>query len=223
MSRPEPIAALKKALSALDFAEDNAERDRLKAELAHCATRSEEVRVEADRLAADIQGFRGPEPDAIAAAILGGAKLAEATRASESLDDLRAQRTALMAAMESLRAHADDLRTQLADVEHGARLKVAKACEPYVEALAARQRQAAETIVEVDAALQAIGGSTRCFVEGDRASKLARNGVLGNDSILGWPAELTVPPELVNALEGAAERCDALGPIPATFATKYLT
>lgn len=221
-AKPKP-ATLADAIAAVDFGPGNAELERLRAEAASVAARDHETREEISRLANAVRDYQGPKPDAVAAAILAGKSLTEATQGTASREQLEAQRDALAAALEPLRKRADALRAEIAELENEERNRAFEALAPYVAELAMRQKRAAEEIVETYAALAAIGDATgRSYIAQMRASEAAVKGVLGGDNLLGWVRELPVPEDVKAALAALASKSAAVRQAPETIPTRFL-
>lgn len=216
-------ATLADAIAALDFSAGNAELEKLRAELAHVTAKEGETRTEALRLADEARNYTGPQSDAVAAAILAGKSLSEATKGSTSREELEVQRDALRSALEPLRQRIDDLRKEIAEAEQRERAKVLEALGEYVEGLAQRQTQAAQDLVETYAAMTAIADATgQPYIPGLSASKLAVKGVLGGDHLLGWRTSLPVPAEVREALDMLASKSSAVRSSPGEISTRYL-
>lgn len=222
-TKPNAPATLTSAIAAIDFAPGNAELDRLRAEAANVAAKDDETRQEIQRLANAAKDYRGPESDAVAAAILAGKSLAEATKGSTSREELQTQREALQSALGPLRQRAEDLRREIAEVEGRERNKAFDALAEHVADLTMRQKRAAMEIVETYAALTAIADATgQGFMPELSASKTAVKGLLGNDRILGWQMDLPVPPDVREALAVLAEKSGAVRTAPVAISTRYL-
>jgi hypothetical protein len=214
---------LTSAIEAIDFTSGNAELDRLREEVRNVAAKDDETRQEIQRLANAARDYRGPESDVVAAAILAGRPLAEATKGSTSREQLEAQRDALQSALEPLRLRADALRKEIAEVEGRERAKAYDALAEHVADLALRQKRAAIELVETHAALSAIADATgRSFMPELRTSTAAVKGVLGNDCLLGWQINLPVPPDVREALAMLAEKSGAVQVAPVAISTRFL-
>lgn len=218
--RSGPLADFEKALSTIDFEPDNAEIRRLKGEIAAVRAKAQEVEAEARRLADEIRDWRGPEPDAVAAALMAGRSLTDASGASSTREELVARRDALFASLSPLGAMADDLQRQVVEIEARQRGQVVEAARAYITHLATVQRQAAEAITAADAGIQALERTLQCYLPEEQPSRRAREGVTGGDSLLGWRDNLPVPEDLVRALRPLVDRCEAIGWIPDTIATR---
>ena len=216
-------AALASVIAALDFTAGNAELERLRAEARNVAAKDDETRQEIQRLANAARHYQGPESDAVAAAILAGKSLSDATKGSTSREQLEAQRDALSAALGPLRRRVEDLRAKIAEVEGQERTKAFAALAEHVAVLALRQKRAALEIVETHAALTAIADATgRGFMPELGASKAAVKGVLGGDNLLGWQTEIPVPPDVREALAMLTEKSGAVQVAPVAISTRYL-
>ncbi len=214
---------LTSAIEAIDFEPGNAELARLREEVRNVAAKDDETRQEIQRLANAARDYRGPESDVVAAAILAGRPLAEATKGSTSREQLEAQRDALQSALEPLRLRADVLRKEIAEIEGRERAKAFDALAEHVADLALRQKRAALEIVETHAALSAIADATgRSFMPELRTSTAAVKGVLGNDCLLGWQINLPVPPDVREALAMLAEKSGAVQVAPVAISTRFL-
>jgi chromosome segregation ATPase len=217
MSAPDPLQALQAALARLDHTESNAALVAVRAELAAVENRIAETQAEANRLAGEIRDYKGPEPSAVAHRILAGAELADAVFASPPLAELQERREALLAALPTLRATADQLRIDVAQAEGDALRPIGKALKPYVDTLRDRQQAAAETILEADAELHAIARGLRVHVDHLRASERATEGLTGADSLLGWRDAFPVPQSLLSALQPLADANEAVRGIPTSI------
>jgi prefoldin subunit 5 len=222
-TKPKAPTSLASAVEAIDFEPGNAELARLREEVRNVAAKDDETRQEIQRLANAARDYRGPESDVVAAAILAGRPLAEATKGSTSREQLEAQRDALQSALEPLRLRADALRKEIAEVEGRERAKAYDALAEHVADLALRQKRAAIELVETHAALSAIADATgRSFMPELRTSTAAVKGVLGNDCLLGWQINLPVPPDVREALAMLAEKSGAVQVAPVAIPTRFL-
>lgn len=209
-TKTAPLAALEKAIAALDFSADNAEIARLKGEVSAITAKHESVRAEVSRLANEIRDYAGPEPDAVAAAILSGASMIDSATAGTSKETLAARRDALAGSLDPLMRKVDDLRRQIAEAEGRVRLRIFEAAKPFLADLGRQQREAAETILKADAAIKAIDGLCRCFAEQAGPSRKAVEGITGADTLLGWRDRVSVPEEVLAAFAPVSQRCEAL-------------
>ena len=209
---------------ALDFRGTNLELAGLRGELAEVNAKIDEVRAEVDRLAREIHEARGaPVPDAVAAAIMGGATLAEAASTAETAEAMTAQRIALAGALNGLEARAGRLRQAMAEVEGRQRAALAHAIDHYRAALVERQRKAAKEIASAHAGLEAIASVTGIgWIDGLSTSKRATAALMGVGAILGPLDAIAVPAELVGALKAASDAGEAIHAPPATVSTRYL-
>lgn len=205
------------ALAKIDHEPGNAAVREIRAQIAHAEGKIAAVREEANRLSQQIAAYRGPDANAVAAAVLAGAELDDATFASESRRDLAERREALTSSLKPISAHIDELRHALFVAEGRARQPMVDAAKAYAEHLRERQRNAAEELVEIDAALVAIGSGLQCHVEGAEASRQAREGVTGDRSILGWRDVLNPPGDLLAVLQPLADASDAVRGFPAAI------
>lgn len=216
----DALKALRAALDRIDFAAGNAEVEAVRTELAHVEAKDSEIRDEISRLADKIRNYRGPSGEEVAAAVLGGAQLADATYATESRAELEDRRDALQSAQKVIAATIDQLRQDLAEAEGRARRPIAEAVAPYVEALLGRQREAAQVLCDCDAAVVAIARGLSMWVEHESASRRAREAVSGPDSLLGLRDVLPVPEDLLSVLQPLAAACEAIKAIPAEIPTR---
>lgn len=213
-------ANLASAIAALDFSDDNADLTRLKAEQAACGEKDAELRRESTRLADAIRDFTGPDPEALASAMLGGASIAEATKSTTSRADLAAQREAVISTLGALGRRSDAIRGEIDQVNARARRKILVATERYREGLAGAQVEAAKTIVEADAALQALKDLTRCYLPEEPPSRAARKGMTGPDTLLGIQHSLEVPQALLAAIGSIEQRCHAVSSMPSRISIR---
>lgn len=220
-TKTTPLAALEKALAGLDFDAENAELAHLKGELAKVNEKHEAARAEVSRLAGEIRDYAGPEPDAVAAALLSGSTVTEAATAGTSKETLAARRDALAASLNPLANRADELRREIAEAEGRMRYKIFAAAKPFLADLGRQQLEAAETIIKADAAIKAIDGALRCFAEEAGPSRKAIEGLTGTDTLLGWRDEVPVPEEVIAAFAPVAGRCDAMPDLPKVIVNRW--
>lgn len=216
----QALQALQAALARIDHAAVNAEIAAIRTELAHVEAKESEVTEELRRLADRIQNFAAPSPEAIAAAVLAGAELADAAFAGETKAELEDRRDALRSSLGPIRARIDALRIELMDAEGRALRPLSEAVRPYVQHLHDRQRRAAEEVVQCDAALLAISRGLRCHIEHESASELARKALTGPASLLGLRDVLPVPEDLLSVLQPLAAASEAIKAIPASIPTR---
>lgn len=209
------IKDLARSLASINFEDENEALKQLETELRHVKAKGEETRKEAQRLANAVQNFNGPDPDRIATAILEGATLADATSASPTRAELEARRDALFAALRPLQEREERLATEIAAVKSRAFAKVREAAKPYFEHLAALQVEAAEVIIDADAAMQTFAQIASMHVPA--ASRRARDGLTGPDTLLGLRAQVPVPETLQKAMQSLPERCAAIRSIPSSI------
>lgn len=215
MPKPE-TSALAAALAGIDFDTSNAEIDRLDAERTALRTKADEAEVEAQRLAGEIRDWVGPDPDAMADAVMGGQSVTDTAQAAPSRDALVERRQALLSTAGTLRDRAERAGRERDEVAQSQCLAIATAAKGFVEAMAEQQRNAAKSIVEADAAMQALKWMTNAYLAPEFASARARKGLTGMDSLLGPIARLPVPSDVVSALSPLAGRCKGLrSPCPA--------
>lgn len=220
MSAPDALQAVEAALARIDHTSANATLITLRAELDSVTGRIAETQGETNRLAGDIRDYTGPEPGAVAARILAGAELADAVYASPSLAELQERRAALQAALPLLTARADELRHEITLAEGEALRPIGAALRPYVAALHERQRQAAEVIVEADAALHAVARGLRVHVEHLTESERATDGLEGAESLLGWRDSLQVREPLLRALRPLVDASEAVHGLPSVISLR---
>ncbi len=216
----DALKALATAVAAIDHSASNAEIVAIRSEIAHVESKEAQVTEELRRLAGQIQNFAAPSPEAVAAAVLAGAELADAAFAGETKAELEDRRDALRSSLGPIRARMDQLRIELMDAEGRALRPIAEAVRPYVQHLHDRQRRAAEEVVQCDAALLAISRGLRCHIEHESASELAREALTGPASLLGLRNVLPVPEDLLSVLQPLAAASEAIKAIPASIPTR---
>lgn len=214
------LKALEAALARIDYASGNGEVEAVRVELAHVEAKDAEIRDELSRLAEKIRDYRGPSGEEVAAAVLSGAQLADATYATESRAELEERRDALQSARKVIAAMIDQLRQELVEAKGRARRPIAEAVQPYVLSLLARQREAAQVLYDCDAEVIAIARGLSIYVDHESASRRAREAVSGPDSLLGLRDVLQVPQDLVAALSPLSDKSAAVNGIPTAIPTR---
>jgi predicted nucleic acid-binding Zn-ribbon protein len=214
------LADLSRAIAGLDFTIDNAELTRLKAEHADLQGKRDMVREEIRSLTDRISTYSGPDPVKVAEAIMAGTAPADAAAAGVSRVELEERRDALISSLDPIRERIDRLGEEIEDTKSAITLRIHEAFRPYVAAVHTRQREAAETLLQCDAELIALGAVCNRHLDDYGASRKAREGVTGSDTLLGWRDVIPVPADLLAALRPLDEKCAAVAGVPDRIATR---
>lgn len=208
--------ALKAAMAGLDFTASNAELARLDTEGANLNAKAAEADAEAKRLAQEIRDWRGPDADAIADAMIGGAEASEAALAAPSRERLVEQCQTLQATAAALRERAGRAWRERDEIAQGQCLAILEAMGPFLAATIAEQRRAAQCILDADAVIQAVAAMTGLRVEGEWPSRIAREALTNVNGLIGPASRLRVPADVIAALAPLADRAAGLrSPCPA--------
>lgn len=212
-------ATLADALARIDFEETNAELDRLDTEREKLNGKIAEAESEAQRLAGEIRDWSGPDADELADRILAGESAAQVASTAPSREALVEARQALLSTIQTLQDRVSRVHRERDEVAHSQRLAIADAASNFMAEMRAVQTEAAERIFAADAAMRAISQVTVPYYDGDRASKLAVEGFIKGDGLLGYRSKATVPPDVVAALKPLESKAKGLRTsIPAEIA-----
>lgn len=203
-------AALAAGLAAIDFSATNAKIDQLDAERTNLRAKAAEAEAEAQRLDAEIRDWAGPDPEALADAILAGGSISEVAQAAPSREGLVEKSNALKSTAEALRERAERAGRDRDEIARSQCLAIVEAAQDFVAATLAEQKRAAQALVDADAALAALRWMTGVYVPGESASQVARQAVIGIDRLLGPIARASVPTDVVAALKGLEGRAKGL-------------
>jgi chromosome segregation ATPase len=209
-------ATLADALAKIDFEQTNAELDRLVAEREKLNAKIAEAEAEAQRLAGEIRDWTGPDAEDLADRILAGETAAEVASTAPSREALVEARHALLSTIATLQERTARVDRERDQVAHSQRLSIVDAAAGFIDQMRAEQAEAAEKILAADAAMRALHHVTACWIDGDRASKLAVEGLTKGDGLLGYRTKATVPADVVAALKPLEAKAKGLrAPVPA--------
>jgi prefoldin subunit 5 len=200
-ARTAANATLASAIAKIDFEATNAEIDRLDAERDKLNAKIAEAESEAQRLAAEIRDWAGPDAEELADRILAGETAAEVASTAPSREALLEARQAMLSTISALQDRLTRVIRERDEVAHSQRLSIAEAASDYLEELRAAQVEAAERILTADAAIRALHHVTGCYLDGDRPSRLAIEGLIKGDGLLAYRTKATVPADVVAALK----------------------
>lgn len=215
MKNSTSATTLAAALGMIDFEQTNSEIERLDNDRMTATQKAEEAEREAQRLSVELRDWTGPDPEALADLVLGGASPAEAALAAPTREQLVDRRMALLATANALRDRAERARNDREAVVASQRQAVYEAAEAFMEELQAIQARAAQELVAAIAAADAVREMAG-FTYGDVISSKARRGVTGADSILGPVDRIRVPDDVVAALKPLEAKVKGLRPVPVT-------
>jgi len=213
------IKQLVEQAKQIDFTEANQKLADARSALSEAEKQDAAVRDEIIRLAEEIHAFEGPDPEAVAEAVLSGTCPSEAATASVSLRELLERREALTTSRRTIATRLDDLRTEVRTAEAEGRNLVLDAAWPLIEEVGERQKKAAQTLLDCFVELQVIGSVTGRYIPGAPEAEKAVKGVTASGSLLRVPSAVQVPSELLAAFEVIAQQCDAVRGVPSIIHT----
>lgn len=219
MPKDETTIALAAAVAAVDFEATNAEIARLDAERQTANDKAAEAEAEAQRLVEEIRNWNGPDAEALADAMLAGASPGETALAAPTREQLQDRRQAMLATAGALRDRAQRASRDRDEVAASQRLAILDAAHEFMEAQMKVQMRAAQDMINAVAAVDAVRWITGNNLAGSIASRQARRGVTGADSLLGPVDRIAVPASVVEALRPLEGRAKGLyAPAPVTVA-----
>ncbi len=215
MPKNDTNTGLATAVAAIDFDETNAEIDRLETERRTANAKADEAQAEAQRLAEQIRVWTGPDPEALADAVLSGGSAAEVAAAAPTRELLVERRDVLLATAAALRDRAERARRAGDDVRALQRQALYDACAGFLSEQAKIQTKASQELLAAIAAADAVR-ELAGFNYADAATSKARRGVTGAASILGQVDRIRVPDDVIAALKPVEARAKGLRPVPVT-------
>lgn len=206
-------ATLKRARQAfeqLDLSSENAEVERLEAEITEIFRAAEKATARVAEISRLLVDFAGPSGRDVADQLLRGAEAREAATACPSRDDLEGERLALQAALRELRHREADVRLEISSVEQGAAGRAAEVAGPLLAAIEADMIEAAARIKAGWAAVSAVRAAASCSGLLVDKARTAVEGVSGVQRLLPFERTVAVDPALVAALAPLATKGRAL-------------
>jgi hypothetical protein len=159
----DTLAHASSAIAALDLSAENDRLAELNAKLAEIGEAETTARERIAELDALIRGYREPDGDEVADAILAGDTATMAANAGASLTSLQDERARLFPALKALRHRNDDALAEVREVRAAAAHKASGAVAPLIDAIVAEARVAAERLAECYAAVSAAYSATQYF------------------------------------------------------------
>lgn len=145
----------------LDLSTENAEIDRLKADLAQTEDKISAAEARRTEIARAIYDFRGPSGRDVARALLDGRSPTDAANAGPDVPTLEREKEALHAGIRELNYLAQDLRAEISAVEGQARSKIATASQLLADMIADDAKALIQQLVPIYAQLAAVATTTR--------------------------------------------------------------
>lgn len=187
-------------LSALDFTAENAEIEALEAEIARNQVAITTAQERCGEISRALSERAGPDPIAVADALLEGAVAIDAAAAGPGDEEMRHEAASLRAGIQELMRRNENARLEVNAVRDRARDRAAACVQPIVDAITADMRDAAEQLVQSYAAISAIDEATRGHGLQRLAARGAVSGIMGMDKLLNYRRETEVPAAIVDAL-----------------------
>jgi len=199
------------AFRQLDFSDENASVDALKAEIATLYEAIAKADARRSEISRTLIEDRGPDARAVADGLLSDVSAMEAASSAPSRAEMEAERAALAAGVRDLNERARDAREKIQEVESKAFQRLGPLIKPLLDELAADAREAAERIVQAFSALETVGYATRYSGELDKVSD-AVAGIIGEGCLLRGPYQnlLEAPGEIVEMLSTLRDKGSAL-------------
>ena len=204
-------------IGRLDLSADETRLAEKRSELATIGEREREARSELQRLESAIAHFTGPDPQKVAEAILSGLSLQEATKASDSKEELQQRRDALRAALGPIRDRTDALNGEIRELRGRIASQALQAVAPLVDALNAEAKAAAEVLIETHAARKCIATALGAWVDCEAAGRAAADALVGDSKLLPPRTSAETPEAIVKALTALQARCSIVSTPPAAI------
>ncbi len=195
---------------ALDFSAENARITEINEEIARLASAQDSARTRCREIDLTLADYRGPDARAVADALIAGQTAMEAAKSAPNELELKEERGALMAAMKTLGHQIQDAQSQIDSIRTQAFGKVSEMARTIVDSLMEDARQAAEELLCVHAALNAVHVATRCGANELSATSTAIGELVGSNRLLTGRRHIPVPEEITDMLQGLSGKGAAL-------------
>jgi uncharacterized small protein (DUF1192 family) len=202
--------AVIEAVAALDFTEENRRIAELEDEILRLESAMERGKDRCNAIARQIHESKGPDGQAVGDALLADELPTDAARAGPNLEQLAAEKDALLAGIRDLSKRVEAARLEITGIQGRAGLKAAEAVAPLAVAAVAEMEQAAAVIFRSFATLDALHAATRRHYLPRQKAVQAIGGIAGPGGITSWRSSVPVPDDAREALAGLASKGKAL-------------
>lgn len=217
-------------LAALDFSAENARIATLEARIVEAEAALAKAQARRDEISDMLRPYVGPagrsggefignDGMAVANALLAGASTADAAAASTTQEELNREREALGAAAVELRERITSAEQSIRTMKIDSRKRALPAVQPLAEAVGRQMRDAAETIRDCWAVLEALSAATASMSSELRGARDVVPALHADYSLLERRGPVPVPADVVRALSALADKGPALasGQIRSSF------
>lgn len=192
--------ALASEIAKLDLSSENEQIEALDAEKKAIQAKIEEAETRSSELIIQIRDYEGPDPAAVADALMADISPTEAATLGPSKEDLIAENKALRAAIGQLHDRSRDKHLQIDEIKRAASTKISEVLRPFVDDISKTQIAAAEELVASFAAISLMHDISRHFTSEESRSRSAVKGVMTSGGILPYRGKIQIPPALLEAL-----------------------
>ena len=210
MNDPNAFKALSDAIAGFSLSEENAQVGALESEIVSIRERISASEKRATELNQQIRDYSGPDPEAIADALMQEVSPAEAAALGVSKEELVTEHKSLRSAIGRLNDRIRDRQLQIDEVRRVAGSKFTKVARPFVDEVAKTQTRAAEDLISAYAAIRLLNDIGRQFTAEETRSREAVTGVMSGSGIIAHRRDIEVPLELIEALKPIDEAGPAL-------------